>query len=349
MKINKEEFGVLPDGNKVYKYTLENSKGFRVGIINYGSIITEIFSPDRSGKFENIVLGYDKLEAYLENPAYLGAVVGRVAGRISKGSFLLNGNRYELDKNNEENNLHGGIEGLSKKLWNTEKTEAALILSYKSRHMESGFPGNVEFEVRYSVTEENSLDIEYRAKPDRETIINLTNHSYFNLSGDMKAGGEKQVLKINSDFICEIDEEILPTGQKIYVKDTNFDFRNGKSIEEGLLNTESDYNMKIAKGYDHPFILNSMSPQITLFSLESGRNMEIETDQKVVVFYSGNYLHGTPVLNGNKKAEDNLGICLETQDYPDAVNTEEFHLEIYSPEKPYRSKNSWKFSIKQEG
>lgn len=346
MKIKEEDFGSLPCGEKVYKYTLENSKGFRVGIINYGAVITEIYAPDRARKFENIVLGYDNLESYLENPAYLGAVVGRVAGRISKGGFLLKGKRYELDKNNGGNNLHGGLDGLSKKLWKSEKTENGIILSYKSIHMESGFPGNVDFEVRYSISEDNSLELEYVAKPDRDTIINLTNHSYFNLSGDMKSGGEKQILKINSDFICEIDEEILPTGQKIYVKDTNFDFREGKVIEEGLSEVDKDYNIKIAKGYDHPFILNTDNLEINLFSPESGRNMEIETDQKIVVFYSGNYLKGTPVLAGNKKSENNMGICLETQDYPDAVNIGEFSLEIYSPERPYSSKNIWKFSIK---
>ena len=346
MEIKKEQFGVMPCGDKVYKYTIENSKGFKVGIINYGAIITEIFTPDRNGNFENIVLAYDKLEPYLENPAYLGAIVGRTAGRISKGSFILGETKYELDKNNGENNLHGGLEGLSKKLWDAQKTENGIILSYKSKHLESGFPGNVEFEVRYSVTEDNSLEIEYKAKPDRETIINLTNHSYFNLSGNIKSGGEKQILKINSDFICEVDEETLPTGQKIYVKDTNFDFREGKAIEDGLSERDNDYNIKIAKGYDHPFILNSDNPKISLFSQETGRTLEVETDQKIVIFYSGNYLKDTPELAGNKKAENNMGICLETQDYPDAINIGVFPLELYSPERPYSSKNRWKFFIK---
>lgn len=346
MEIFKEKLGILPKGDEVYKYTMKNSSGFRVGILNYGATIAEIFTPDREGKLENVVLGYENLEGWIENPAYLGSVVGRVAGRISNGSFSLKGETYELDKNNGENNIHGGLEGVSRKIWDVSETEKGLTFFYRSRHMESGFPGEVEFQVKYSITEENSLEIEYRGCPDRETLINMTNHSYFNLSGDMKSGGEKHLLKIDSDYICEIDEEILPTGKKLHVENMNFDFRRGKLIEEGLKNLENDHNMKIAKGYDHPFILNPGKPEITLFSPESGRRLNIETDQRVVVFYSGNYLEGIPTLAGNKKARNNLGICLETQDYPDAVNRAEFPLETYSPEKYYKSKNIWKFSIK---
>jgi aldose 1-epimerase len=162
----------------------------------------------------------------------------------------------------------------------------------------------------------------------------------------MQLGGEKQILRLDSDFFCEVDEEALPTGKKISVKGTHFDFRNGRLIEQGLNALESDYNLKIAKGYDHPFILKSSTPQFALFSPESGRQLEVETDQRVVVLYSGNYLEGTPRLRGGKEARDNLGICLETQDYPNAINVEEFPLDIYSVERSYRSKNVWKFSIK---
>jgi aldose 1-epimerase len=265
MTITKEKFGTLPSGDQVYKYIIENSRGFKVGIINYGAAITEIFAPDRDGRLENVVLGYDNLESYLENPAYLGCVVGRTAGRISKGSFVLNGNTYSLEKNNGDNNLHGGLHGLSKKLWNVEEIEGRIELSCKSKHLEGGFPAEVEFKVRYSVTEDSSIELEYLAIPDRDTIINMTNHSYFNLSGDMRIGGEKQVLKLDADSFCEVDEETFPTGKKIAVDGTKFDFRGGKVIEEGLSCLESDYNLKIAKGYDHPFVLNQNLPQISLF------------------------------------------------------------------------------------
>lgn len=346
MRISKDKFGILPTGEQVYKYTLENRSGFKVGIINYGAAITEIVAPDRNGHLENIVLGYDSMEGYLENPAYLGCVVGRVSGRISCGEFSLNGKTYHLDKNNGENNLHGGLEGLSKKLWEVDKTRDGLLLSYTSNHMESGFPGEVEFRIRYLLTEENTLIIEYLGIPSMETIINLTNHTYFNLSGNLKSGGEKQFLKLESDFFCEVDEESLPTGEKISVDGGNFDFRNTKLIEDGLNEMPNDVELKIVKGYDHPFILKSNTPQIILFSEESGRKLEIETDQNVVVLYSGNYLEGTPKLGGGRIPLDNLGICLETQDYPDAVNVIEFPLRTYSPENLYRTKSIWKFSIK---
>jgi len=347
MKIYEENGISIPKLGSIYKYTIENSNGFKVGIINCGAAITEIFAPDREGRFENVVLGYANIADYVENPAYIGCVVGRTAGRVSKGCFTLNGVEYKLDKNNGENNLHGGAYGISKKLWDVEKTKDGLILSCRSRHLEGGFPGEVDFKVRYTVTDENSLKIEYLAIPDRETIINMTNHSYFNLSGNMRVGGEKQLLRIGSNTFCRVDEDTLPTGELVPVAGGNFDFRRLRGIEDSLKNVGYDHDLKTTKGYDHPFVLNTETPQITLFSQESGRQLEIETDQRVAVLYSGNYLEESINLSGGVASKINLGVCLETQNYPDALNVAGFHVEIYSPERIYKSKNEWKFSAKK--
>ena len=347
MKVYEEKGVSVPGFGNIYKYTIENSNGFKVGIINCGAAITEIISPDSEGRFENVVLGYADIVDYLENPVYMGCVVGRTAGRISKGCFALNGIEYNLDKNSGENNLHGGASGISRKLWDVDGVKDGLILSCRSRHLEGGFPAEVEFRVRYTVTDENSLKIEYLAIPDRETLINMTNHSYFNLSGNMRSGGEKQLLRIGADAFCRVDENTLPTGEIVPVAGGNFDFRKLRRIEDGLKKLECDHDLKIAKGYDHPFLLNPETPQINLFSQESGRQLEMETDQRVVVFYSGNYLEETINLSGGRASKRNLGICLETQDYPDAVNVSRFPVEIYSPEKIYRSKNEWKFSVRK--
>ena len=222
INVEKSLFGKY-EGQDVYKYELKNSNGFQVNILNFGGIITEIFVKNREGQFKNVVLGYENFEDYVGNGAYPGSIIGRTAGRIGNGIFSIDGIIYDLNKNNGENSLHGGNKGLNTKIFNVRELGNGIELSYKSPHMEEGYPGNVNFEICYLINESNHLTIEYRAVSDRKTYINLTNHTYFNLSGDMEKNGDDQILKIDSDQICELSENMIPTGNFIDVSDTVFD------------------------------------------------------------------------------------------------------------------------------
>lgn len=342
MKILKKKFGILKTGEEVFKYILKNNK-LEVGILNYGGIITEILTADRGGKKENVVLGYNNIRDYEERSPYFGAITGRIAGRIEGGSFELKGARYNLAVNSGKNNLHGGIKGLDKRIWSVLEVENGIELSYMSPHMEEGFPGGVKFKVRYTLAED-SLEISYLGTPDRETILNLTNHTYFNLSGDCQEDVLNHELYIEADRVLFLDEDSIPHGQTFDLTETPFNFKIPKKIGEDI--GSNNFQLRSAGGYDHPFILKKEKElEISLSHEKTGRKLEVYTDQKSVVVYTGNYLGDNEGnLSCGVAARPRLGVCLETQDLPNHVNIDEFKTTVYTPDNPYRAVTRYVFT-----
>lgn len=340
--MNKIFFGKTKGGEDIFKYILKN-EFLEIGIINYGGIITDVLSSDKNNKRNNIVLGFDNIADYENKSPYFGCITGRNAGRITKGLFKLDNIQYRLDINNGENHLHGGVNGLNRRVWNAEQRDNKLKLSYFSPHGEEGYPGNIKFEVTYTLVG-NELTIDYLGITDRDTIINLTNHTYFNLSGDVSQGVLNHELFINSDKYAELDESSALTGNFIAVENTPLDFRNIKTIGRDIDKKFKD--LILAKGYDHPFILNK-DKKIEMLVKEqlTGRVLEIETDQKVVVFYSGNYLGNEGVLSSGKESIRRGGFCLETQDLPNYINMDNWDKSIYTREKPYMAKTTYRFKV----
>lgn len=349
MKILKECFGSLETGEEITKYKLQNDKNCFVSVLNYGGIINEIMVPDKDGNIENVVLGFDSGKDYEKNPdPHFGALTGRIAGRISNAKFTIDDKEYVLEKNNFNANLHSGPKGFSETVWNVkeivEKDFAAVELSYLSPDGDQGFPGNLNVKTTYKFNNNNELEILYEAVTDKKTIVNLTNHSYFNLSGDLKEDTLNQILTIKADKFGCVDIETLPDGELRNVEETAFDFRNGKRVKTDINSNEEQ--IKNGAGYDHPFIINSEDkPQMQLKDEKSGRIMEISTDQPCVVLYTGNHVDESLTFANGILGKKHLGLCLETQYYPDAINQEIFPTHILCPDEKYKSCTKYKFSV----
>ena len=314
--------------------------------MTYGAIVTELHVADKSGTFGDIVLGFEDLASYLRGHSYFGAIVGRVANRIARGKFKLDGVEYRLAINDGLNHLHGGLKGFDKVLWQAEpaqtSTGSGVKLSYLSHDGEEGYPGNLSVAVTYVVTEDNELRIEYAASSDRATPINLTNHSYFNLAGAEHADILAHELSLAADHFTPVDDELIPTGEITPVKDTALDFRKSTSIGARL--------RELPGGYDHNFALNRSGNGLTSAAYVSeptlGRSMEILTTEPGIQFYSGNFLDGS--LKGKKgvKYEEHRGFCLETQHFPDSVNHPNFPTTIFRPGETYAQTTVYRFSTK---
>lgn len=346
MKIIQREFGSIHDGG-ITSTTLVNDHGMEVTSINYGCIITSIKVPDRNGQMENVVLGFDTIEDYEKHSPYFGAVIGRVAGRIKGGTFELDGATYQLEKNNMGNALHGGNIGFDKKVWqvdvNSDNEESSVVYRYISHDGEEGYPGNVEIKVTYCLSNANELTIFFEAVSDKKTLLNVTNHSYFNLSGDLKRDVLNHTLKVKSDSFLELDDELIPTGELLLVKNTSFDFREGRMIQEGVSSSHNQ-NILAGKGYDHPFLLSeNLNQEIVLSDEGSGRVLTIETDQPAVVLYTGNQLSSDYEIRG-VQSRKYLGLCLETQGLPDSIHHPHFPSSILEKGEMFRSKTTYKFS-----
>ena len=314
-------------------YTLSNRQGVEVSITNYGGAVTSIKVPDRDGVFGDVVLGYDTIDEYLRNPRYLGALIGRHANRIARGRFTLNGVEYQLAQNNGENHLHGGNRGFDKRVWEASQTEAGLSLEYFSEDGEENYPGNLTVSVQYSLSDENELRIEYRAVCDRDTICNLTNHSYFNLAcgGDI-LGHE---LTLHASGFTPVGEDLIPTGEIQSVDGTRMDFRTARVIGNG--------------GYDHNFVLDdwdhgSLRLVARLREPKSGRVMEVLTTEPGIQFYSGNFLDGSLKGKGGVAYEKYAGLCLETQHFPDTPNHPNFPTTVLRAGDEYRQTTIYKFT-----
>jgi aldose 1-epimerase len=346
MDINSVEFGHTHDGKEVHLFTLTNDNGVRVSITNYGGIITSIVVPDKKGNFDDIVLGFDKLEPYLGDHPYFGAICGRYANRIANGRFTIDGHEYELAVNNGPNHLHGGIQGFDKVVWdaiaNISDDGASLLLTYLSKDMDEGYPGNLFIKVYYILTNENELKIKYFAETDRKTPINLTNHSYFNLTG-AKENILNHELWLNSKRITIPDNGNVPTGEYADVKGTAFDFNEMTSI-----------GFRIAEvcppiGYDHNYVLNKKNGELshaaTLYEAKTGRTVDAYTTEPGMQFYCSGWIDRIEGKNG-RTYKKHFGVALEAQHYPDSPNKPEFPNTILKPEDTYSQLTIYKFGVK---
>lgn len=351
MSIKKRNFGKATYGQEVFIYTLTNSNGMCVEITNFGGIIVSLKVPDSKGNLTDIVLGYDSLEAYMKPGPYFGAIVGRYANRIEKGQFELNGKEYKLAVNNGPNHLHGGIAGFDKAVWEPriiEGEKECLELTYLSKDMEEGYPGNLKVKVTYTLSKENELKIDYYAVTDEDTIVNLTNHAYFNLSGH----GEGQILNhkvmINADSFTPSDKYSIPTGELREVEGTPMNFKALKRVSEDI--NENYEQLKFGNGYDHNWVINrkdnSLMKAAEVVDENSGRVMEVFTTTPGIQFYTGNFLED-PVVGkgkGGVKYINHSGLCLETQFYPNSINTPQFPSPILRTGEEYKHCTIYKFS-----
>jgi aldose 1-epimerase len=350
--IDKKLFGTLPDGSKVYSYTLKNSLGMKAEIIEFGAIVRTLSVPDRSGKFSDIVLGYDDLSGYENGSSYLGAIVGRYGNRIAKGKFTMDGKEYQLTVNSGTNHLHGGAKGFDKVLWKAEpvenETDPALKLTYVSKDGEEGYPGTVTVSVTYTVTKDNELRIDYEGTTDKTTILNPTHHSYFNLTGDFTKKILDHELMIKADTLTPVDSNLIPSGELKKVGGTPFDFRKPEKI--GARINEKDEQLRFGIGYDHNWVINDYSKNVRLsaavYDPQSGRYMEVLTDQPGLQFYSGNFLDGSAKGKGGIFYEHRTGLCLEAQLFPDSPNKKNFPSAVLKPGEVYHQTTIYKFSTK---
>jgi aldose 1-epimerase len=346
--VSVEDWGKLPSGENVQLYTLKNQTGMTVKISNYGGIITHMTAPDRHGAFADVVLGYDSLSGYLKSSPYFGALIGRYGNRIAKGKFVLDDSTYTLATNNGVNHLHGGNKGFDKAIWKTEivnNNEPSIRLQYASKDGEEGFPGNLSVSVTYTLTHKNELKIKYEATTDKKTIINLTNHSYFNLSL-VETDILSHVLALNADSVVAVDTTLIPISI-MAVKNSPFDFRVPKPIGQDIKDFS---NVQIANGggYDHCWILNKKSMPMILAATAnerfSGRKMDVLTTEPGVQLYSGNFLTGNIKGKSGKVYGKNAGFCLETQHFPDSPNQKHYPSVALKPGENYYSETIYRFS-----
>ena len=340
----KKEFGATKNGEKASCYVLKNSKGMEAVVSDFGASLLKLYVPDKDGKTQDVVLGYETLEDYENGGDSLGATVGRVANRIGMAEFELNGKKYELTKNdNGENTLHGGIDFYNKRMWDVkEEDDTHVVFALVSPDGDQGFPGEVKIEVSYTITEENELKIHYHAIPDQDTLLNMTNHSYFNLSGHASGTAWNAKVWIDADAFTETDAELIPTGTVVPVEGTPMDFRKEKVVEKEI---GADYTpLKLAGGYDHNWVLNGKGfrKAASAESEETGIKMEVYTDLPGMQFYSGNFLAGSKGKEG-AVYEKGYGICFETQYFPDAIHKENFESPITKAGEVYDTTTVYKF------
>lgn len=348
-KMKKEIFGEL-NGKQVELITLTNKEGNSIKLTNYGATLVWVEVPDKNGNKGNITFGYETLEGYLNGDPYFGSVVGRYANRIAEGKFILDGVEYQLAINNTPNTLHGGPGGWHSVVWDTEIIEnqdekPAVRFTYISPDMEEGYPGEVKAEATYKWTDENELVIEYKCSADKKTVLNITNHAYFNLHGAGNGNILDHELMIAAGKFTPVDENLIPTGELRTVEGTPFDFTTPHVIGDRI---EEDYEqLKLGMGYDHNFVLdNKTEPDAVVYEPVSGRMIEMTTDQPGVQFYCGNFLDGLQKGHGGKVYEYRSGLCLETQHFPDSPNQPDFPSTILEPGKPFTSKTVYRFSVK---
>jgi aldose 1-epimerase len=344
----KTAFGKTPDGQNVDLYTLTNKNGMQVAITNFGGTVVRIAVADRQGKMDDVVLGYDSLDGYVKDTAYFGAVIGRYGNRIAQGKFVLDGTTYTLARNNGENSLHGGIKGFNKAVWQAREVATndgpSVELTYLSKDGEEGYPGNLNVKVLYTLTDRNELKIDYTATTDKKTVLNLTNHSYFNLN----PGGSdvlQHVLMIQADKFTPADAGLIPTGELRSVARTPFDFRKPTAI--GARIEQDDEQLKLGKGYDHNFVLNGKGNGLELAARvvepTTGRLLEVLTSEPGVQFYSGNSLDGSTVGKSGKTYGRRSAFCLETQHFPDSPNHPKFPSTELKPGEKYHTTTIYRF------
>jgi len=350
--VTKAPFGTA-DGQSVDLYTLRNVHGVEAKITNYGGILTSLKVPDRNGKFDDVVLGFNDIDTYLKGHPYFGALIGRYGNRIAKGRFSLNGVEYKLAVNNGENTLHGGLKGFDKVVWTGKemKTKAgpAVVLTYLSKDGEEGYPGNLNVRVVYTLTNNNELKIEYSATTDKDTVTNLTHHSYFNLAGEGNGDILSQLVTINGSRFVPTDAGSIPTGELRKVAGTPFDFLTPHAIGERI--NQDEEQLKLGNGYDHTWIVNGrpgvMRLAATAYDSTSGRTMQVWTTEPGVQFYTGNFLDGTLTGKSGKIYQRRFGFCFETQHYPDSPNHPAFPTTTLKKGATYRSTTIYRFASRK--
>ena len=350
--IKKQAFGKTMDGNEVHQYILKNKKGMEISVINYGGIITSWKAKDRDGIYQDIVLGFDNIYDYETKNPYFGALIGRYGNRIAKGKFSIDDKNYNLATNNDVNHLHGGTKGFDKVLWDVDEilgdSSASLVLKYMSSDMEEGYPGNLNVKVIYTLNNNGELSVTYEADTDKTTIVNLTQHSYFNLSGDFNQDISNHDLKINADSFLPVDSTLIPTGEIRDVIDTPFDFLQPKKVGRDIeMNNEQ---INYGNGYDHCWVLNNYGEGIrfvaSAYDDSSGRLLEVFSDQPGIQFYSGNFLDGSLKSKYEGNYDFRSGFCLETQNFPNSPNENSFPSPLLKPGEKYLSETIFRFSIK---
>lgn len=351
--ITKHYFGTMDDGTDVHSYLLKNDAGMSVRICEFGGAIMELCVPDRLGRFTDVVAGYDSLRDYVLAPGYLGALVGRVCNRIAKGKFRLGVNEYQIYKNNNGNSLHGGKVGFSHKIWSAQAEdgeEPRLILSLVSPDGDENYPGTLTVTVTYTLLSTNALSIRYEATTDKKTIVNLTNHAYFNLGGFSSGKIFDHVLQMDADKYIPTDENLIPTGEIRSVAGTPFDFRTPKTIGEDFDLENPD--MKLAGGFDHCLCFTGGETEAPVLRIEayepnSGRLMQVYTNQPAVQFYTGNFMWEIEApLKGGYPASVQAAFCLETQKMPDAINHSNFNNVVLNPNEKYDYTTIYQFTTK---
>jgi aldose 1-epimerase len=367
MNIEQKPFGKTPDGKPVDLFTLTNPNGMRVDITNYGGIVVRLMVPDRNGNLDDVVLGYDKLEDYIKDSPYFGAIVGRYGNRIAKGRFTLDGVEYKLAVNNGPNHLHGGLKGFDKVVWQAEPfqklhegahfidDEVGVKLTCLSKDGEEGYPGNLKVTVWYALTYNGVLKIRYEAETDKPTPVNLTHHGYWNLAGAGNGDILGHRLTIRADDFIPVDAGLIPTGEVRPVKGTPMDFTadvsgpDAKTI--GARIDQDDEQLRYGKGYDHCWVLGCCNGGVmvaaTVLEPTTGRVMEVSTTEPGIQFYSGNFLDGSNVGKGGKVYEHRYGFCLETQHFPDSPNKPQFPSTILQPGQKYQSETWYRFAVER--
>jgi len=345
MNAHTDPFGRTPDGQEVQIYTLASSKGLRARIMNFGATLVSLEVPDRHGNLGDVALGFDGLDSYIKPNPYIGATIGRYANRIANARFVLNGTEYKLTANEGVNQLHGGKVGFDKKLWSTQEAVAAeneawVKMTYISGDGEEGYPGSLRCTVSYVLTNDDELRISYEARTDKKTVVNLTNHSYWNLGGPDSANILGHELMVNAGKFTAIDKNLIPTGTIASVLDTPLDFTRPRAIGERMHH--------LGKGYDHNYVLRG-DPKAMKFCAKvrepgSGRVMEIHTTEPGVQFYTSNYLDGSLIGKGGKPLNRHAGFCLETQHAPDSPNKPTFPSTVLSPGEKFTSTTVHKFA-----
>ena len=344
-QITSSNFGSLPSGHSVTRHAMQNANDIALEVLNYGGIIKKLLLPNREGILENCVLGYANLEDYVVNPPYLGALVGRCANRIAAGKLVFDDQAFPLAQNLGKHHLHGGNKGFDKVIWRVEEkieaTAVVLTLTYTSPHLEEGYPGNLELTVSYRLTDTNLLLVDYKAKTDRKTVVNLTQHSYFNLSGSLHQQVGDHQLRIPAEKILAVNDELIPTGDFLSVAATPFDFRQPKPIGQELF---SDHRlMQMGQGYDHCYCFDteeqSLKPAAVLIHPQSGRKMEVSTTAPAMQLYTGNHL--------SDPFAPYTAVCLETQGYPDSPNHPHFPSVVLAPGEEYHSTTQFQFSTEE--
>lgn len=349
--ISEQPFGATTDGTNVKLYTLRNGHGAEATICNYGGLVTSLKVPDKNGNSGDVVLGYDNLAAYIKDSPYFGALIGRYGNRIAKGKFTLDGKQYSLATNNGPNALHGGIKGFDKVVWQANphetKSGPSLELTYVSKDGEEGYPGTLSVKAVYTLTDDNALKLEYTATTDKDTVANLTHHSYFNLAG--KGDVLNHVVMINADKFTPVDSTLIPTGELKPVDGTPFDFRTPTAI--GARIQQDDQQLKFGNGYDHNWVINNYTGKVRLMARvtepTSGRVLEVFSSEPGLQFYSGNFLDGTLTGKGGWVYQFRNGFCMEPQHFPDSPNQPNFPSVVLKPGQVYHNTIIYRFSVQQ--